>query len=92
MLMLRETQVASLPTVAHQCASHQRRASYTRAAKYAVPCIIRKELHNRIEAPRCRLQSCRGRIHAGVIRAEISYIMVKSAPFGVLIMIYVSTH
>ena len=84
MLMLRETQVAFLPTVAQCCASHQRRTSYTRAANYAVPRIIRKQLRNPIEVPRCRLQSSRRRIHAGVIRAEISYIMVIAAPFRIL--------
>lgn len=81
MLVVRESLVASLPTVAHQCASHQRRPSYARATSHVTPHAIRKQHYTQIELPRCRLQSCRGRVHAGVVRAEISYVMVK--PDGV---------
>ena len=84
MLVLRETHVASLPTFAHQCASHHRRASCARATSSVKPSLIRKQHYSPLEVPRCRLQSCRGRVHAGVVRAEISYIMVDTAPLGLL--------
>lgn len=82
MFVLRESQVIAVPVVSHRCIGQLSHRCFARAASYAKLRVIRRQHFIAAEILRQRSLSCRSRVHAGVVRAEISYIMVSMALRG----------
>ena len=79
MFLLRESQVVAVPVVSHRCIGQQSHRCFARPASHAKLPVIRRQHFRAAEVLKQRILSCRSRVHAGAVRAEISYIMVSMA-------------